>query len=103
VGCLVGLVYLPFRGPVGPGLVLTGAATTAAVWWGPASRRLRSPTRYLVRRLTGPVTGWCAVAVVTIAAGACAYALVTGGVVWQPADGSPWRPGTLLGSILSWL
>jgi hypothetical protein len=104
VACVVGLAYLLFRGPIGAGLVLTGAATAAAVWWGPGSRRLRTPTRRLLLRATrSPVAGWCALALVAAAAGLCAYALATGGVVWEPAVGSPWRPGTVLGSVLHWL
>ena len=50
-----------------------------------------------------PVVGWCAVALVVAAAGLCAYALVTGGVLWDPAPGPPWRSGTLLGGFLRWL
>lgn len=104
VGSVVGLVYLVFSGPLLPGLLLVGAATTAAVWWGPASRRLRTPTRRLLGAATAhPVLGWCAVALVAAAAGLCAYALVSGGVVWDPQPGPPWRAGTLLGSLLSWI
>ncbi len=104
VGSVVALVCLLFAGPLVPGLVLIGATTTAAVWWGPASRRLRTPTRRLLGAVTvHPVVGWCAVALVVAGAGLCAYALVTGGVVWDPAPGPPWRSGTLLGGFLRWL
>ena len=104
VATLVGLTYLLFGAPVLPGLVLTGASAAAAVWCGPGSRRLRAPTRAMVRGACGgAVGGWCVAVLVVAAAVACAYALRTGGPVWAPASGPPWRAGTVLGDLLLWL
>jgi hypothetical protein len=41
-------------------------------------------------------------AVVAVAGCLCAYALTTSGVTWNPAQGAPWRPGTVLGDVIHW-
>jgi hypothetical protein len=103
VALVVGCAYLLFRGPLVPGLLVMGSVVAACVWWGPGGRRVRAPTRRLARALTGdPWLGWLGVAVVVATAGVCAYALVTGGVVWDPQPGPPWRDGTLLDDLLDW-
>jgi hypothetical protein len=104
VAFVVGFSYQLFRGPLVPGLLVMGAVFAVSLWWGPASRRLRVPSRRLVLATTRNVwVGWCGVAVVTTAAVLCGYALATGGVVWDPQPGPPWRSGTLLGSLVRWL
>ena len=104
VAFVVGFAYLLFRGPLVPGLLLMGAVFATSVWWGPAARRLRVPTRRLVLLTTrSPWVGWVGVLVVGAAAVLCGYALVTGGVAWDPEPGAPWRSGTLLGSLVRWL
>lgn len=104
VAFVVGFAYLLFRGPLVPGLLLMGGVFAVSLWWGPGSRRLRSPTRRLVLLTTRNTwSGWLGVALVTAAAAVCAYALVTGGVAWDPEPGAPWRRGTLLGDVLHWL
>jgi predicted Ser/Thr protein kinase len=104
VALVVGVAYLLFGAPLVPGLLLMGAALALCLWWGPGSRRLRVPTRRLL--LSGMSRAWLAwacVAVVAIAGGLCAYALVTNGVSWEPAPGAPWRPGTVLDDVVRWL
>ncbi len=103
VGFLAGFAYLLFRGPLVPGLLLTGAVVALALWWGPGSRRVRVPVRRLARgadRHAWPA--WLGVAVVVAVAGLLAAGLQADGVLWAPDVGSPWRPGTLLGTVLGW-
>jgi hypothetical protein len=104
VAFVVGIAYLLFRGPVEPGLLLMGGVLAVSLWWGPGSRRLRVPTRRLLLGVTARAwAGWLGVVVVTGAAALCGYALLTGHVLWDPAAGPPWRPGTTLGSVLRWI
>jgi hypothetical protein len=104
VAFVVGFAYLMFRGPLVPGLTLMGAVFAVSLWWGPASRRLRVPTRRLVLGATRSVwVGWLAVAVVAAAAVVCGYLLATRGVSWGPQSGAPWRSGTVLGTLARWL
>jgi predicted Ser/Thr protein kinase len=104
VAFVVGLAYLLFGGPLTPGLLVMGGVLSLCLWWGPGSRRLRTPTRRLVLATTRNVwVGWLAVALLATAAVLCAYALTTGGVVWEPKPGPPWRNGTVLGDVLRWL
>lgn len=99
----VGFAYLLFRGPLLPGLVLMGAVLATSLWWGPGARRVRTPTRRLVAAATRSAwAGWLGVAVVGAVAALCAWSLLTGGVVWDPAAGAPWRSGTSLGGLLGW-
>ena len=103
VGFVAGCAYLLFRAPLVPGLLLMGAVVALAVWWGPGSRRVRGPTRGLVRGATGTAwVGWLAVAAVVAVAVLLGLGLRTDGVLWNPAAGSPWRAGTLLGDVLRW-
>jgi hypothetical protein len=103
VALVAGFAYLLFRGPLVPGLLLMGAVLALSLWWGPGSRRLRVPTRRIVLATTRNAwIGWVGVALVGAAALLCALALVNGGVVWDPYEGSPWRAGTLLGDLLRW-
>ncbi len=104
VAFVVGFAYLLFRGPLVPGLLVMGGVFAVCLWWGPGSRRLRVPTRRLVLLTTRNVwSGWLGVVLVAAAAVLCAYALVNGGVAWDPKPGAPWRPGTLLGDLVRWL
>jgi hypothetical protein len=104
VAFLVGFAYLLFRGPLVPGLLLMGAVFAVCLWWGPGSRRLRVPTRRVVLLATGRVwLGWLSVALLGAVAVLGAYVLLTGGVVWDPQPGPPWRAGTLLGDLQRWL
>ena len=100
---VVGLAYLLFRGPPVPGLLVMGVVLTLSLWWGPGSRRLRVPTRRLVLGVTRSVwVGWVVLGLVVGAALLLAYGLASGGVVWDPYAGAPWREGTLLGSLVRW-
>ena len=104
VAFVVGFAYQLFRGPLVPGLLAMGAVLTLSLWWGPGARRVRVPTRRLVLGLTRRRwLGWLTVAVAIGAAVLLAYGLLTDGVVWDPAAGSPWRAGTTLGSLLRWI
>jgi predicted Ser/Thr protein kinase len=100
---VTGVAYLLFRGPLEPGLVLMGAVLSTSLWWGPGSRRLRVPTRRLMRALTRRSwSGWLAVAVLAALTVLGLVLLHSGGVVWDPRPGAPWRPGTLLGALVRW-
>ena len=104
VAFVVGAAYLLFRGPVTPGLLVMGVVLALSLWWGPGSRRLRVPTRRLALGATRTIwTGWVAVGIVAALALVLVYGLLTSGVVWAPATGSPWRSGTALGALLRWL
>ena len=104
VAFVVGFAYLMFRGPLVPGLLVMGAVLSVSLWWGPGSRRVRLPTRRVVLTATRRAwAGWLAVALVVAAAGLCGWSLASGGVVWDPQPGPPWRSGTMLGSLARWL
>lgn len=101
---VTGLGLLLFSPPVEAVLLAMGAVLSLALWWGPGGRRLRTPTRGLVRGLTRwNGVGWVALVAVFAAAGLAAYTLASGGVVWDPQPGPPWREGTVVGDLLSWL
>ena len=69
VAFVVGFAYLLFRGPLVPGLLVMGAVFATSLWWGPAARRLRVPTRRLMLATTrNPWLGWVGVLVVGAAA-----------------------------------
>jgi len=100
---LVGLGLLLFRPPVEGSLLAMGAVLAFSLWWGPAGRRVRGPTRSLILSATRVTwVGWLGVAAVAAAAAFCAYALMSGGVSWEPMPGAPWRHGTLLGDLAGW-
>ncbi len=104
VAFATGFAYLIFGGPAAPGMLLMGTVLSLSLWWGPHARRLREPTRRLVLALTRRTwTGWVAVGLAVLAAATGLALLVTGGVVWDPWPGAPWRPGTLLGRLAGWL
>ena len=103
VAVVVGLAYSLFGLPLQPGLVLMGAVFALSLWWGPGSKRLRLPARQLIVAATRNANvGWVAVGALGVALLLCAYGL-SQGVDWSPAPGPPWRPGTMLGSVLHWL
>jgi len=100
---LVGLGLLLFRPPVEGSLIAMGGVLAFSLWWGPAGRRVRVPTRSLILSATRVTwVGWVGVAVVAAAAVFCAYTLLDGGVAWDPMPGAPWRQGTLLGDLARW-
>ncbi|QWZ09009.1 serine/threonine protein kinase [Nocardioides panacis] len=104
VAFVVGFAYLMFRGPLVPGLLVMGAVLAVSLWWGPGARRVRLPTRRAVLTATRRAwTGWLAVALVVAAVALCGWSLASGGVVWDPQPGPPWRSGTMLGSLARWL
>jgi serine/threonine protein kinase len=104
VAFVVGFAYLMFRGPLVPGLLVMGAVFAVSLWWGPGARRVRLPTRRAVLTATRRAwAGWLAVALVVAAVALCGWSLATGGVVWDPQPGPPWRSGTMLGSLARWL
>jgi len=87
-----------------PGLLLMGGVFSTALWWGPGARRLRVPTRRVLRLATRRAwTGWCAVVVVAVAVMLLGQELSQSGVRWDPAPGAPWRSGTLLGDVVGHL
>ncbi len=99
-----GFGYALFGLPLVPGLLLMGALLTISLWWGPGSRRLRSPTRRVLLAVSCRAwLGWTGVLLVAALAALCSAALVSGGVTWEPQPGPPWRSGTLLGRVLAWL
>ena len=74
------------------------------MWWGPGSKRLRVPVRKLVVRPTArPWLGWLGILAVGALVALTGYTLVTTGTAWDPQPGPPWRAGTLLGDLRSFL
>lgn len=103
VAVVVGVAYLLFALPFVPGLLLMGVVLGVSLWWGPGSRRLRHPTRRLIVRATRkPAIGWVSVGVLALVVAAVAFVLVDSGVNWEPQPGPPWRPDTLLGSVVGY-
>jgi hypothetical protein len=101
---LVGLAYLLFNLPMVPGLLAMGAVLAFSLWWGPGSRRLRVPARRLVVRATRWVwLGWVSIGALAATVVLLGYVLSTSGVSWEPQPGPPWRSGTLLGDLLSFI
>ena len=106
VAFVVGFAYLLFRAPLVPGLLVMGAVFAASLWWGPACPAAPgADPAAACSRATRDTCGSAGsrVALVATAAVLCGYALVSGGVVWSPQPGAPWRSGTLLGRLLGWL
>jgi serine/threonine protein kinase len=101
---LVGLALLLFRLPLEGSLMIMGAVLAFSLWWGPGGKRVRLPTRSLVLGATrSTVVGWASLAVLLVAVGLCAYAVLGPGTTWDPAPGPPWRQGTILGDLLRFL
>jgi serine/threonine protein kinase len=101
---LVGLALLLFRLPLEGSLLIMGAVFAFSMWWGPGGKRVRLPTRSMVLAATRRTAlGWVSVAVVLVATGLCAFAVLGYGTTWEPAPGPPWRQGTLLGDVLGFL
>lgn len=100
---VTGVAYYLFGLPLLPGLLLMGVTLAVNLWWGPASRRLRQPTRRTVLRATSGGSGWVAVAGLVAGVVVCAYLLSSNGVKWDPLPGPPWRSGTMLGSVADYL
>ena len=99
---LAGVALLLFRAPLEPSLLAMGAVLAFTTWWGPGARRVRVPTRGLLLRATrSPALGWVAVAATALAAAGVGYLFLAHGVSWDPQPGPPWRPGTLLGGIVT--
>lgn len=97
----VGVALLVVGTALEPALVAMGLVLACTTWWGPGGRRVRSPTRALVLRLTwAPAPGWTTVLGVAVAACAAGFLLLTHGVSWAPEPGPPWRNGTPLGHVL---
>ena len=104
VALVVGLAYLLFNLPLIPGLLFMGGVLAFSLWWGPGSRRVRVPVRKLMVRATRRTwLGWVASGTVAAAILLSAYALLSGGVIWDPQPGPPWRAGTLLGNVIDFL
>jgi hypothetical protein len=79
------------------GLPLLGAFLGLCLWWCPGGRRVRSPVGRIGAPLARSTVVW-AIAVVLLlgAAAVLAYAAQQNGADWTPAEGAPWRKGTLL-------
>jgi hypothetical protein len=102
VAFVVGVAYLLFRGPEVPGLLVSGAALSLSLWWGPGSRRVRRPTRRLVAAAARHAAAAWTVLALLVAVLVLLGVGVHSGVAWNPAAGPPWRPGTVLGDVLRW-
>ena len=104
VALIVGLAYLLFNLPMVPGLLAMGGVLAFSLWWGPGSRRVRVPVRRLVVRATsGRWLGWFASGALVVVVLLGAYALLRGGVIWDPQPGPPWGEGTMLGDVIDFL
>lgn len=100
----VGVAYSLFGLPIRPGLGLMGATLAVSLWWGPGSRRIRVPVRSVIVVATSRSwLGWLGIAALASGVLLCLYGIASAGVIWDPADGSPWRAGTLLGDLVRWL
>jgi len=100
----VGMAYLLFNLPMVLGLLVMGGVLAFSLWWGPGSRRVRVPVRILVVRVTRErLLGWVTSGALAAAVLLGAYALVSGGVIWDPQPGPPWREGTMLGGVVDFL
>ena len=101
---ILAVAGLLFRAPLEGLLVATGAVFTLGLWSGPGSKRLRLPVRRGVVSVTrDPWIGWTVIAGVAIVLVSLAWLLLSGETSWAPQPGPPWREGTLLGTLRSWL
>lgn len=72
------------------GLGVTGVVSGAAMWWGPGSRRLRSPVQRMSHPLSARPLVWFFAAIFTCAAATgLAAAASAQGPNWAPADDRP--------------
>ena len=101
---MAGFAYLLFRAPLVPGLLLMGAVARAGRCGGGPARAGSGgrPAGWSAARPANAWVGWLAVATVVAVAVLLGLGLRTDGVLWNPAAGSPWRAGTLLGDVLRW-
>jgi len=56
-----------------------------------------------VRTTSRPWLGWLGILAVGALVALTGYTLVTTGTAWDPQPGPPWRAGTLLGDLRSFL
>jgi predicted Ser/Thr protein kinase len=101
---ILAVAALLFRAPLPALLVATGAVFTLGLWTGPGSKRLRLPVRRAVVAVTrDPWIGWTVLAGVAIVLVSLVWLLLSAETSWAPQPGPPWREGTLLGTLRSWL
>jgi hypothetical protein len=78
------------------GLGITGVVTGAAMWWGPGSRRLRSPVQRVSHPLSARPLVWFFAAILTCAAATgLAAAATSQGPSWAPAADRPFADFSL--------
>jgi hypothetical protein len=101
---ILAVAALLFRAPLPALLVATGAVFVLGLWTGPGSKRLRLPVRRAVVSVTrDPWIGWTVLAGVAIVLVSLVWLLLSAETSWSPQPGPPWREGTLLGTLRSWL
>ncbi len=96
VASLVGVAVFSagyvFGQPVAPSLAVAGLGFSAALWWGPASGRLREMTRGLVTRTAATeFGGWFVVGMSVLGTAVLLGLLLGGGPNWAPYPNAPWR------------
>jgi len=81
-------------------LMTVGGIVAAGLWRAPGSTRVRLPARRLAATLTRrSERGWTSVLVLALLVTVLAWSVGAGEPVWDPAVGSPWGEGTLLGGL----
>ena len=90
IGLAAALLCFAIGTPMLTGLGVIGVVLGAAMWWGPGSRRLRSP----VQRVSHPISArplvWFFATILTLAAATgLAAAATSQGPNWAPADDRP--------------
>ena len=72
------------------GLGIIGAVLGAGLWWGPGSRRVRSPVQRLSHPLSARPVAWFFALLLTVAAASALGAAASSqGPYWTPADNRP--------------
>ncbi len=101
---VAGLVVAVVQPMLTTGLLVLGAVLALTLWWGPGAKRVRIPARRMAAAAARtPWLGWTLIGIFALIAVTMGAAVVNDQPSWAPMEGPPWRDGTMLGRLVSWL